>query len=41
VDYGGENVRKVEAITVSWKIPGGGDALTVDVETREVNYAGS
>jgi hypothetical protein len=41
VDYGGENVRKVESVTVNWKAPGSGDAFQVDVETREIVYAGS
>jgi hypothetical protein len=41
VDYGGESMRKIESITVNWKAPGAGDAFTVDVETREVMYAGS
>jgi hypothetical protein len=41
VDYGGASVRKIESITVNWKAPGAGDAFVVDVETREVVYAGS
>lgn len=41
VDYGGVSVRKIESVTVNWKAPGAGDAFQVDVETREVVYAGS
>jgi hypothetical protein len=34
--YGGERVRKIDAIEVNWSAPERGDAFTVSVTTREV-----
>ena len=34
--YGGEHVRKIESITVEWKVPQSEDMFQVSVATREV-----